>query len=293
MTPLKADMLLLVLAAVWGSGYSVTKAAIEVIPPIQFLTYRYMISLVLSIVFFRKKMIKADKNDWYAGILTGCLLTASMLIQTIGLQYTSAGKAVFIASAFVIMVPPFFWIISKERPKKKIAAAALLMLFGLGLLSIDPNGINGINKGDFLVFISAVTFAMHTAALGLFAPKRDPFLLSGIQFFTSGVLFLIICLIVPGGQPVSFVIVPQILYSSLIVTFACTVTQVVCQKYTSPNQAAIIINLETVFGSLIAVTFLGESYTPRMMLAFGITFIAVLIAEVNLNEFLIKKRGKK
>ena len=288
MTPLKADMLLLLLAVVWGSGYSVTKAAVAVTSPVQFLTFRYVISAVLSIVFFRKKLINAEKSDWFAGALTGILLTASMLFQTIGLQYTSAGKAVFVASAFVIMVPLFFWLATKERPKRKIVFAAFLMLFGLGLLSIDPDGINGMNKGDFLVLISAVTFAMHTAALGVFAPKKDPFLLSGIQFITSGVLFPAIHFIVPGSRPVSFGIIPAILYSSLIVTFACTVIQVVCQKYTSPNRAAIIINLEAVFGSLIAVLFLDENYTPRMIIAFAVTFAAVLIAEVDLNE--IKKR---
>jgi len=290
MTPLKADLLLLVLAAVWGSGYSVTKAAIEVTAPVQFLTYRYLISMLLSIIFFRKKLISADQSDWFAGILTGSLLTVSMLLQTTGLQYTSAGKAVFIASAFAIMVPFFFWLATKEKPMKKIVAAAFLMLLGLGLLSIDPNGIDGINKGDVLVLISAVTFAMHTAALGVFAPKRDPFLLSGIQFITSGVLFLIIYIFVRGGHPVPVEIVPSILYSAVIVTFACTVIQVICQKYTSPNRAAIIMNLETVFGSLIAVAFLGESYTPRMLLAFGITFAAVLLAEVNVNEILKKHK---
>jgi len=289
MTPLKADLLLLALAAVWGSGYSVTKAAIAVIPPIQFLTYRYMISLILSVFFFRKKLIKAEKSDWYAGTIAGTLLTVSMLIQTIGLQYTSAGKAVFIASAFVILVPPFFWIVSREKPKRKIMAAALLMMLGLGLLSVDPAGVNGINKGDLLVFLSAVTFAMHTVALGVFAPKRDPYLLSGIQFIVSGLLFLIISFFVPGGHPVSLEIIPPVLYSALIVTFVCTVTQVVCQKYTSPNRAAIMINLEAVFGSLIAVAFLGESYTPRMILAFGITFAAVLIAELNLSKSPTKK----
>ncbi len=292
MTPLKADLLLLILAMVWGSGYSVTKSAIEVTAPIQFLTYRYVISAALSFIFFRKKLVNADKSDWYAGGLTGILLMVSMLIQTIGLQYTSAGKAVFIASAFVILVPPFYWMISKERPGKKIVGAAFLMLLGLGLLSVDPGGINGMNKGDVLILISAGTFAMHTAALGVFAPKKDPFLLSGIQFITSGILFLVVQVIVPAGRSLSLAVIPAVLYSSLIVTFACSVTQVVCQKYTSPNRAAILINLETVFGSLIAVLFLGESYTPRMILAFAITFAAVLIAEADLKDILKNLRER-
>lgn len=291
MTQRKADMLLLVLAVLWGSGYSVTKTAIEMTSPIQFLTCRYVISAVLSIIFFRKKIMNADKSDWYAGILLGVFLTVSMLIQTVGLQYTSAGKAVFIASAFVVMVPLFFWLAAKVKPARKIVLAAFLMLAGLGLLSIDPAGIDGVNKGDVLVLISAVTFAVHTTALGVFAPQKDPYLLSGIQFLTGGVLFFIISFFDPSRMPVTAEVIPAVIYSSLVITFLCTVTQVVCQKYTSPNHAAIIINLEAVFGSLVAIMFLGESYTPRMIVAFAITFAAVLIAEVNLNELV--KSGEK
>lgn len=283
MTPLKADLLLLILAIIWGSAYSVTKVVIEVTSPIQFLTYRYIIAAILSSIFFRKKLFTADKTDWFAGSIMGILLTVSMLIQTVGLQYTSVGKAVFIASAFVVMVPFFYWFISKERPKIKIVVASFIMLVGLGILSLDTNELSGLNKGDFLVLISAVSFAMHTTVIGVFAPKKDPFLISGIQFLVSSILFIIISFFDSNRQPIVMDLVPMILYSAVIITFACSVTQVIAQKYTPPSHAAIIINLEVVFGSLIAIMFLGEHYNLLMVIAFAVIFIAVLIAEVNLK----------
>ncbi|MDD4583916.1 MAG: DMT family transporter [Eubacteriales bacterium] len=284
MTPLKADLLLLILAIVWGSGYSVTKVAVVVTSPIQFLTYRFVISSILSFLFFRKKFMKADRSDWFAGGLMGVFLAAGMLIQTIGIQYTSAGKTSFIASAFVIMVPFFYWCITKEKPSLKIVAATFVMMIGLGMLFINPGGIDTINKGDLLILISAVSFAMHTTIIGIFAPKKDPYLLSGIQFITCCIILLILSFFDSNRQEITFTGVTAILYSAVIITFVCFIVQVVCQKYTSPGRAAIIINLETVFGALIAILFLGESYSRIMTIAFVVIFISVLIAEVNIKK---------
>jgi drug/metabolite transporter (DMT)-like permease len=284
MTSIKADLLLLIIAMIYGSGYVVTKYVIAATSPIQFLSYRFFISAAFSIIFFRKKLLHANQTDWIAGSLMGVFLTAAMLIQTVGLQYTSVGKAVFIASAFVVMVPFFYWFVSKEKPKIKIVVASFMMLFGLGLLSINTNELSGLNKGDILVLMSAVSFAMHTTVIGLYAPKKDPFLLTGIQFIVSGILFIIISLFDSNRQPVAIHLVPIILYSAIIVTFASSLAQVIAQKYTPPSHAAIIINLEVVFGTLVAIMFLGESYNSIMTLAFIVIFIAVLVAEVNLKD---------
>lgn len=292
-TPYKADLMLLIIVVAWGSGYSVTKVAIELTSPIQFLTYRYVISTILALVLFRKKIACADKKDWVAGGAMGVLLMVSMLIQTIGLQYTTAGKAVFLANTFVVMVPFFFWLIAGVKPTFKIIAASLLMLTGLGLLSTGQGGSGGINKGDILVLLSAVSFAMHTAVIGKFAPKRDPFLLSAIQFITAAALFMFIGLFDTKAMEFDPNALWAILYSAIVVTFICTTLQVLAQRFTSPSRAAIIISLESVFGIIIAVLFLQETYTRIMILAFVIIFIAVLVAEVNVVNSSRLKNAKE
>lgn len=290
MTARKADLILLLMAVVWGSGYTVTKVVVLTASPIQFLAWRFLLSAVLALLFFRKRFAVASRGDWVAGILMGCFLTAGILLQTIGLQYTEAGKAVFIASAFVVMVPFLFWGMAKERPKLKILIACALMLAGLGLLSVGPGGLSGWNKGDTFVLVSAVGFAFHTAVIGVFAPKRDPLLLAGIQFVTAGLLFLCMLPLDPAPGRFTLGILWAVLYSAVIITFLCFIIQVWCQKYTSPSHAAILINLETVFGTLVAILFLNESYTPTMAIAFAIIFAAVLVAEVDRRDLLGGKR---
>ncbi|MGI6732487.1 MAG: DMT family transporter [Anaerovoracaceae bacterium] len=292
MTQIKADLILLVVATFWGSGYVVTKVAMEITTPIQFSTYRFTIAAILAIVFFYKKLRNAEKGDWVAGILMGFFLTISMLFQTIGLKYTGAGKGVFIASAFVIMVPFFYWIIGKVKPKLKIINAAVLMLIGLAIMSFDTSGLGGLNKGDLYMLASAVTFAIHTTIIGIYAPKRDPFLLSGIQFITSSILFLLMTPFDAGRGPITPEVIGPVVFSGIVVTFLCFLGQVYCQKYTSPSQAAIIINLETIMGSIIAVIFLHESYDAKMILSFAIIFASVMVAEVSWKELIETVRVK-
>lgn len=293
MTPRKADLILLLLAMVWGSGYTVTKIAVLVTSPVQFLTYRFVLSAFLAFVFFRKRFVAATMGDWIAGTIIGVCLAFGMLLQTLGLQYTDAGKAVFIASAFVVMVPFFFWAMTKERPQLRIVLACLLMLAGLAMMAIGPEGLTGWNPGDTLVLISAVGFALHMALIGVHAPKRDPLLLAGIQFTVCSAVFLIFSIFDTERQPITLEAGFAILYAAIVITFICFVVQLFCQKYTSPSRAAILINLETVFGTIIAVLTLGESYTGTMLLSFVVIFAAVLIAELDWKDWRGWKTKKK
>lgn len=280
MTSQKADLILFLLSIIWGSGYTVTKVAVELTSPIQFLTYRFFIASLLAFVFFRKRFANAQKQDWLAGSLMGIFLSVAILLLTIGLQYTTAGKAVFLSSAFVLMVPFFEWLFTKNRPEKKVLIAIPVMLLGLGILTFEKGEFGGFQTGDIFILLSAIAFALHTTVIGIYAPKRDPLLLSGIQFVVSGALFAVFSLFDQHRQPLSIEAIWAILYSGAIITFLCFVVQVYCQRFTSASHAALLINLESVFGSIIAVVFLKERYTITTIFAFLLIFVSVLIVEL-------------
>lgn len=280
MTSQKADMILFLLSIIWGSGYTVTKVAVELTSPIQFLTYRFLLASLLAFVFFRKRFAKAEKQDWLAGSLIGFFLSVAILLLTTGLQYTTAGKAVFLSSAFVLLVPFLEWFFTKSRPEKKVLFAIPVMVLGLGILTFEKGEFGVFQMGDILILLSAIAFALHTTVIGLYAPKRDPLLLSGIQFVVSGALFTVFSLFDQNRQPLSIEAVWAILYSGVIITFLCFVVQVYCQRFTSASHAALLINLESVFGSIIAVVFLKERYTLTTIFAFLLIFASVLIVEL-------------
>ena len=136
---LLGDLGLLITAFVWGSGFVAVKNALDALSPMYIMTLRFGIAALLTGILFYRKVITIDKEDLKAGLIIGLFLFSAFTTQTIGLQYTLAGKQAFLTGTNVVMVPFLFWLTSKERPDKFSVFAAILMIVGIGLLTLDLN----------------------------------------------------------------------------------------------------------------------------------------------------------
>lgn len=287
---LYADLSLLIVAIIWGSGFVVTKNTLDHVTPYYLLAYRFIISAILLSVILFRKIRKASIKDIKAGVIIGLFLFAGFATQTVGLQYTEAGKQAFITATNVVMVPFIYWFISKKRPDKFELFAALLCLVGIGILSLNKNLTMGY--GDFLTLLCAILFAFHISSTGYFAKKSDPSVLSVVQLGTAGFLSLIFAILFEGTNFViqSQTIVP-ILYLAVFSTMLAFLIQTIAQRYTSSTHAAIILSLEAVFGSILAIIFLNEALTIR----FFIGCIAILVSVVTSEtkwQFLRRKTNR-
>ena len=68
----------------------------------------------------------------------------------------------------------------------KIWLAVVLAVAGLYFLCITESF--SVGKGDILVFLCALVFAVHILVIDHFAPKVDGVKMSCIQFFVCGIL---------------------------------------------------------------------------------------------------------
>jgi drug/metabolite transporter (DMT)-like permease len=284
---LYADLSLLLVAIIWGSGFVVTKNALDHVTPYYLLFFRFIAAtIILSIVFF-KKIKEASKQDIKAGIIIGLFLFAAFATQTVGLQYTEAGKQAFITATNVVMVPFIYWIISKKRPDKFDLAAAFLCLVGIGILSLNDDLTMGY--GDILTLLCAVMFALHISSTGYFAKELDPYVITIVQFLVASILSLIFALLFEGtniklGSNTIF----PILYLAIFSTMTAFLIQTVAQKYTSSTHAAIILSLEAVFGSTFSIIFLKEPLTIRFFIGCVAILMSVITSETKW-EFLKTK----
>ncbi|MBU5312875.1 DMT family transporter [Tissierella carlieri] len=285
---LYADLSLLLVAVVWGSGFVVTKNALDHVTPYYLLFFRFIIStIILSVIFFNK-IRKASIKDIKAGVIIGLFLFAGFAMQTVGLQYTEAGKQAFITATNVVMVPFIYWGISKKRPDKFDLAAAFLCLVGIGILSLNSNLT--IGYGDFLTFLCAIMFACHISSTGYFAKESDPYVISIVQLGTAGILSFIFAILFEGTKMnIQTQTLIPILYLSLFSTMFAFLVQTVAQKYTNSTHAAIILSLEAVFGSTFAIIFLKEPFTVRFLIGCMAILISVITSETKW-EFLKLKR---
>lgn len=286
---LYADLSLLLVAIIWGSGFVVTKNALDHVTSYQLLAFRFTIAtIVLALVFF-KKIKKATLKDVKAGMLVGLFLFGGFATQTVGLNYTSVGKQAFITATNVVMVPFIYWAISKKKPDNYDIFGAILCFVGIGVLSLDGN--LSINYGDFLTLICSVFFALHISSVGYFAKDADPFVLTVVQFATAALLSIISVFIFESGSvEIHQEAIIPILYLGLFSTLLAFLIQNVAQKYTTSTHAAIILSLEAVFGSLLALIFLKEPFTFRFLIGCFAILISVITSETKWEFLKAKER---
>jgi len=281
LTPLRADLMLVVVAFLWGSSYVVTKGSIEIVDPVQIIFFRFSIASALSLVFFGRYLKTSSKKEIKAGFMLGAMLCFGALFAFYGIRYTTVSKNSFIISTNVVVVPFLHWAAYKRKPTGVSLAAVFLMAVGLGFLTLDLSGSFKINIGDVISFGSVFFYAAHVVLSDNYSKRYNPvsvntYAMISVSFLSFAVLLLTnnLRINIPGK------IMGDMLYLSVFPTFLCYTMQLNAQKHTNATHAAIIISLESVFATVLAVLILEEKITLQMAAGFVFIFISVLTSEL-------------
>ena len=278
---LLADAILLATALIWGSAFAIVKNTLDSFPPAAIITMRYTIATTLTGIFFRKHLRGLTLADVARGALVGALLCAAYIVQTIGLQYTTAGKNAFLTGVYVLLVPFGCCVLFKQKLRKANFIAAAMMLAGIGLLSLDGEG-GGLNVGDGLTLISGALFAGHIIAVERCQKKTNTYALIVLQFGFCAVYALCYYLLFERSLPLSFTSgsIGGLLYLAVFSTTIAMSMQNIGQSMAPASHASILLSLEAVFGVIFSCIILGEVVTTKMAFGFVIIFAAVLISEL-------------
>lgn len=242
---LYADLSLIIVAIIWGSGFIFTKNALDHMTPFYILGFRFLIATIAMGIIAFKRLKKAKLKDIKAGLIVGFFMFIGFSTQTVGLQYTTVGVQAFITASNVVMVPFLYWILTKTRPGPYEFFGAILCFIGIGILSLDTN--LRIGYGEFLTFLCAIGYALQIVAVGFFAKDVDSYVLSFTQFAIATVLSF--ALAIPFEARLTMInpgAIFPIIYLAVFSTMIAFVIQNVAQKYTTSTHAAIILSLEAV-----------------------------------------------
>ncbi len=284
-----AKIALFIATLIWGSSFLVVKNSMDVIQPHMLLAFRFTIGGILLSIIFHKRLRKLNKEYFFKGGILGTLLFIAYSLQTIGITDTTPGKNAFLTAIYCVLVPFFFWPVDKKRPDGFNIIAAVISIVGIGLVSL--NGDLSIRMGDALTLVSGVVYAVHIVAVAKFSGKRDPILLTILQFGYAAIYSWIIGLLfedIPTKWNADSII--SLVYLAVFATAVALLLQNVGQKYTHPAPAAIIMSLEAVFGALFSVIFYKEVITTRLFIGFCFIFVAIIISETKLS-FLFKTKN--
>ena len=213
----------------------------------------------------------------------GIALFAGFAFQIIGLQYTTPSKNAFLTALNVVIVPFIAFIILKKKVGMKGIIGAIMSVIGVALLSL--NGNLTLSLGDGLTLLCAVGFAFQIFFTGEFVKKYPASVLNMVQMITAFVLSAV-SLVIFGEN--DFQVTTQgwlsVLYLGVISTTVCYLLQTACQKYVDETKAAIVLSMESVFGTIFSIIILHEVITLRMVIGCAIILAAVIISNLSETE---------
>ncbi|OEH84187.1 hypothetical protein BHU72_12345 [Desulfuribacillus stibiiarsenatis] len=284
-----ADILLIIVAFIWGATFVIVKNAIDILPPFSFNAIRFFIAsvflLLIMLIFYRKPLKELNGSTWIAGFFIGVFLFAGYAFQTFGLLYTTASKAGFITGLSVVLVPLFAVLFFKEYIRRQFVIGISFAMVGLFLLSVNSNW--NIAYGDFLVFLCAIAYALHIITVGKYAPTHNVFSLALIQISVVSLLnFIAAFLFEDLGQTFQMqtLMAPDVYWALLITAIFATalafLVQTSAQKFTTPTKTALIFSTEPVFAAVTAFWLAGEVLVMREWIGCALILFGMIVAEL-------------
>jgi drug/metabolite transporter (DMT)-like permease len=282
---LRANILLLLTALIWGFGFIAQRVAMDHMGPYFFNALRFLlgtVSLLPVCWLLRKKstsLAPSGKQFWILGGVAGFALFCGAALQQVGLQYTTAGKAGFITGLYLVIVPIIGFCL-RQRIGWLTVFGALLATVGLYFLSVSEGLV--IGQGDSLVLIGALFWAIHVQIVGHASKRVDPLRLAVAQYAICAGLNFILALSLEdiSMAPMADAVGP-ILYAGLVSVGIAYTLQIVAQRHVDPSRAAILLSLEAVFAVLAGWLMLDEILSNRELYGCVLMFAGMMLSQLS------------
>jgi drug/metabolite transporter (DMT)-like permease len=300
MNRFRADLVLLCVALIWGSAFAVQRVAARYFDVFTFNGLRFLLGGVVLLPFTRLNPVgllrrpsmgrqanqpdtrTLDRKSILFVLLAGCLIFGAAGLQQAGLETTTAGNAGFITTLYVVLVPVMLVIFWKEKiPWLSWLGAAIAIS---GSLLLSTRGSLHLARGDELVMVSAILWALQVIVVSRAVRHMDVLTFSAGQYIIAGVLNLIASTF--KGMPLGGLVIAwwTILYIGLLSTAVGYTLQVLGQKYAPPTDATILLSMEAVFAALTGFLFLGESMQPVQLVGCGMILVAVILTQLSASR---------
>ncbi|MCQ2397914.1 MAG: DMT family transporter [Sphaerochaetaceae bacterium] len=280
----RAVLLLLFASFIWGTTFVVQSNAADLIPPFSYNGIRMLLGslclspFLISSVKEHKNSGEFRKNIITGGVICGIEVGLACTVQQIGISMTTAGKAGFITSLYILVVP----VLSLVAGKKVSPRTWICVMFGLiGAFVLSVNGATPVNRGDLVVFTCSFIFAIHIITVDYFVGKLDGPDLSCVQFFFGGLMNLVIGLIFEecNLQMIKSAMF-NIFYSGVLSCGVAYTLQIIGQKHVQPAKATLALSLESAWAAVSGAVFLGERMSLKELTGCVILFSAVIISQL-------------
>lgn len=293
---LAADLVLVVVTAIWGSTFIVNRLVLATAPPLLFVLARF--ALAAAILFLVARGRPRTPNLLRDSAAVGILLAAGIGFQVVGQLFTTASKAAFVTGLSVPLTPVAGYLMTRKKPSRENLAGLVIAALGFAVLTWPNDAATGFNTGDLLILVTAVSYAVLIVIVSETAATHDVRWYSFGQIVCAavgvGAVRLALTPFLRGGgaflaaeaRPLVFgrTVVLAILWMALIATVVTFLAQTWAQARMPATHAAIMFALEPVFTALFAAFFLGERMSRRDWTGAGLVLAGILVSEMRSRD---------
>lgn len=291
LTPLVADLLMLLAAAIWGFGFIAQKEAMDTVGPLAFNAVRFGIG-ALAVASLRLVVPRIPHGErraelrvlWRGSLLLGLVVALASAFQQWGIVGTDAGPAGFITGLYVVFTP-LLGLLVGVRTHLATWIGCGLAVVGMWFLAFKGDaGSFAIDVPALLVFAGAIGWGVQVILVDRYSPRTDPIELTVLQFTAVSIVSFIAAAIIEGPAALNVPAIVssapiEVAYSGFLAIGVAFFLQIIAQRKSPPAHVAILLSLEAVFAAIGGWWLLGETYDQRTMLGCGLMLAGILVSQ--------------
>lgn len=261
----RVDLLLLLVAASWGSTYLVAKELVSPSSVVALLALRMLLAAAIMAAIVAARRNRVTAAELRVGVILGILLATVFAFETFGIAHTSATNAGLIISLTIVFTPILDSFASGRRLPGRFFLAAIVAVIGVVLLA--ANGAFRLpTLGDLLILVAAMVRAVHVTSMHKLTADRpmDSLHLTTVQLATCAALFSATSLFIGDSIPHFLARLDAgrgVLFLYLVL--ACTVFAFLVQTWavrrTSPSRVSLLLGTEPIWAAIIGIAIAHES----------------------------------
>ena len=286
MSHMKANFLMLIASLIWGTAFVSQTTVMAYIGHYKISFARFFLAALTVLplaLYFEKQNFEIffkNKNFIYLSLFAGLALFGGMGLQQYALLKSQIANASFLSTLYVPIVSLISRFIFKSRLHWIVWIAVLLCIYGSYLLS--SNQALEIQMSDSLLFIASVCFAIHIILIDVFMKQfYSPFTFGFIQY---AVVFLCSTILAFSFETPTLANIKlewfELIYTGVASAGIGYTLQIIAQSIASPAPAAIILSMESVFGTIAGWILINQVLDTNKILGCIAIFIGVIIVQL-------------
>ncbi|MBL9078250.1 MAG: DMT family transporter [Planctomycetes bacterium] len=282
-------LLLTAMIAIWGGSYAVVKVALESLPPFAVVALRFWLAVACVLPFVRPGFGAELRAAARPGLLAGALLALGYLLQTLGMNETSASMGGFLSGLIVLLAGVGGFVFFRARFGALSVLGFVLGLAGMALLCWPgevPAGTPVVDtpRGILLQIGSSTAYAAHILLLSRFGRTVPPLAFCSWQLLVTAVVATAVGtstgeltaarLAATAWTPG---LIAALVYLGALANTLGIAVQGRVQHRIPPVHVALLFTTQPLFAALVAWLALGDRMGP-MQLAGGLTIVLGVLA---------------